>query len=439
MAELLENPSEGCFFCDPERWRTIFTGRWTQVLAGAGPLIPGYTLLAPLTHTNTVAELPGLEAAEFLAVFEVLLRALRNQYRPGYTAYEHGRTGSCAILEAKEDLSTYCHHAHRVVLPRPTDTLPRIRSRFRDATSLEQGNSLLRHAGTPYVFYESGTPSAGTVRVALSGADDLPSQFMRRILTEELRTGRDWNWIRELHLEEMIETTALLRGEFVGLYPDDDHVLPVSPTLGKDTVVTLDGLSSVGKTTLATELGRQLQRQVIDSGVVFRIMAASVIDGRRIGGVDWLVEQVLSSSGAERLRGREVSSKASELALDPSTREIYEQSLRKLAGMLGPCIITGRDTWRVLEHSGIHCLVEADFETRLRRRLLELARVDGEVVNIEMLAQAVELDDHRDLPKLPPVDYPNIIRLENGRRRLVASVRETVDRLRQALGARAST
>jgi hypothetical protein len=56
-----------CFFCEPEPWRTIRVGPDINVIAGLGPLCPGYVMVAPTTHIHSVAELPLSTMSVFLS------------------------------------------------------------------------------------------------------------------------------------------------------------------------------------------------------------------------------------------------------------------------------------------------------------------------------------------------------------------------------------
>src|SRR4051812_8347482 len=107
---LIDDPSEGCFLCQPEEWRVIFEGKSVRLIAGLAPLTPGYILLAPKEHVNTVADLDDGTLCEFLAVAELTTGILQQHYGPGYTAYEHGKIGACRTLELRKDFSSFCHH-----------------------------------------------------------------------------------------------------------------------------------------------------------------------------------------------------------------------------------------------------------------------------------------------------------------------------------------
>ena len=261
---LLNDALAGCCFCEPESWRTIYLGRLATIIAGAGPLCSGYTIVSPRQHHYTVAELPKAALWELLLAYEILIYALEHQYGPGYSAYEHARTGACLTLETKGDLSTYCHHAHRVVLPVKTNLEKLISGRFKHVKAQRAVDSISALSGTPYVFYETGIAGNVATRVAFTEDEGLPSQFMRRLLTDRLGSQRDWNWVSDFNYAEMIETVSLLRGDFLGF--DAIGLGRNSPSSDKlSRFVTIDGLAAVGKTTLGGLIGAWFRCPVIET------------------------------------------------------------------------------------------------------------------------------------------------------------------------------
>ena len=54
---MLEDAYDGCFFCAPEPWRVIAEGEAVRLIAGAGPICPGYAILAPKQHVHSGLDL----------------------------------------------------------------------------------------------------------------------------------------------------------------------------------------------------------------------------------------------------------------------------------------------------------------------------------------------------------------------------------------------
>ncbi len=414
-----------CFFCNPEVWRTIFGTNHVLLLAGAGPICPGYVILAPREHVHTVSALEPRILGELLAMFELVKRAFTSLYRPGWTAYEHGRVGACAVLESKGDLSTFCHHAHRVAIPCSTRLKTTIRTRFGRARQLRSERDITK-APSEYVFYETGIGDM-VERLVFEGPMQLPSQFMRRLLTDHLGTGRPWNWAADLRIDEMIETTSLMRSEFVGLANGRDDELPRSRLRLREHV-SLDGLAYAGKTAIAHALAARAECRVIDTGLIFRHMATQQIEGGTAEKVDMarIRAAMVAVEGEAYLKQEKVAAAAAHLAADPRHRKKQFQIIGTLLAEIGdPCILVGRDSWRWIAGEGVRIRVEADFETRLRRRLLAIAGTDswsgaGEI------SQTMRNRDAGEEKRLPPPTLPGLITITNSRRPFVAVINETM-------------
>jgi cytidylate kinase len=418
----LHEPFDECFFCEPEPWRTIYSSTNVSVVAGAGPLCPGYVIVAPREHVHTSAELPETTFWEFHAVFEIVKRALRNQYGPGYTAYEHGRTGVCTVLEARGDLSTFCHHAHRILVPRTTHCADKVRIRFDSARTLDAPEAIRSVAGQPYIYYETSAPPAPVHREIFTGARDVPSQFMRRLVTNELAINRSWNWAEDHRVDEIADTTARLRGEFLGI--DVTTEVPHRVPNGARTLqrnVSIDGLANVGKTALARLLGAFFCRPVLDTGLVFRHLAHSEVHGLAHPTPARLAELILSAESESALRTTQITEVAGKISREPEMRTLYAEIVRGMLPRLSPCIVVGRDAWRFLDESEHRFLVEADFETRLRRRLLYTATHHHHVPLIPDLELSLRRADVREANYLPTDDDRSIVRIANGRQPLGAS------------------
>jgi len=410
---LLDEPLERrCFFCDPEPWRTLFRGKHVLLLAGAGPLCPGYIMLAPLKHVATVAELDEPSFWEFLALFEVSKELLLRRYGDGYTAYEHGRVGSCRIEDARPDTVSFCHHAHRIVIPRLTACRLRLEASFDKVRALSSPQELRELAGTPYVYYETGGQRRSTERWTFLGERGIPSQFMRRILTEELKLGRNWNWAADLNHEEMVDTACRLHNDLVAMASSG----PAQNTDGGLLMpgnLSIDGLTEVGKTTLAMALGGHFGRQVIDTGLIFRALAHANVHGLERPSTGSLLSIVKGDYDPLDLRNPTVSAKASELAADMKERQAFNALVADVITTLQPCIVIGRDAWRFMHPGDASMVVEANVETRVRRRLFWRVSNEHHIVDPNEIRMALRHSDAADSPRLPPLTDGRILRMTN--------------------------
>ena len=419
----LRNPLDGCFFCDPEPWRLAYQASQSQVLAGAGPLCPGYVLVASRRHVHSVAQLTAAEFAEFISVFHSTTAALETTYGAGYLAYEHGRLGSCRMLEAANDYSTFCHHAHRVVIPKSIDILTALTPHFAKVERLAAAAQLLQYDGQEYVFYETGRAFEPPQRYVLTAPRNVQSQFMRRILTNVLRTGRDWNWAGDLCEEEMAQTACYVRralSDQAGVRMRDSRRLTRS--------VAIDGLSHVGKTSVARGLAGLYGRPVLDTGYFFRGFAFARLNGFSDPSAEMLMPLVVHPD--ERLRSVEVTRLARETAADPAVRAMYSECVRNYIDNLRPCLVVGRDAWRHVRPDEPKLLIEADLETRIHRRALELT-ARGELAGRAEAEREIEQADYMDRPKLPPSGHQGLTRIWNDDAPLQLAVQRAVAVLKE--------
>jgi cytidylate kinase len=161
-------------------------------------------------------------------------------------------------------------------------------------------------------------------------------------------------------------------------------------------VVTIDGPSAAGKSTVAREVARRLGLLYVDTGALYRALALKLL---RQGGspdqqetVERMLEgTVLDLSGAPDqphvwldgedvsgwIRTPEVSELSSRLAAVPAVRRRLVQFQRALRER-GPLVGEGRDLGTVVfPDAEVKIFLDADPLTRARRRTLELDQRSG--------------------------------------------------------------
>jgi len=145
----------------------------------------------------------------------------------------------------------------------------------------------------------------------------------------------------------VIETTAALRGEFLGLEPWEPP--PGESTTRLPKLVTIDGLSGAGKTTLARMLGARFGCKVIDSGLVFRTLARAGTAGNAPPDDAALDDACLAAEPDRALFDAAVTANAGEWAANPAARTRYESALSRMLRRHAPCVVVGRDTWKIVD------------------------------------------------------------------------------------------
>lgn len=402
-----------CFLCEPEPWRVIYSGRFVRIIVGLGALAEGYVLIAPISHIATTVELPDEVFVEFRAAEALLLQAFANQYSPQYTAYEHGRLGSCRTAEHSGAVHTFCFHAHRVFIPRRT-SLSDFGSLFqltRRIGSLEEFREW--HEG-PYVYYETGPP---TERQMFSEPTLVPSQFMRRLIAASF--GNDiWDWRSDLKLPTAILAIAALRGEFIGL---DDQRTSFTRRASLQKSLILDGPGGAGKSSLADAISSITGAPAFNSGLVFRLLAQAELNRRHLS-IDDLVEGVIAGDQIE-LRTPQYNKRTAEVAQIEANRALHDQVVERLLFLHSPCILTGRDSWRHARLGDVCLRLDASFETRARRLFLQLSK-RGVSTALDDVRAALSQSDRKDESKLPSAEQAQVV--TNDRRPFGAVLREVL-------------
>jgi len=417
--QLLPQLGEDCFLCEPENWRVLYAGKHLRLIAGLGPLTSGYVLLAPAEHIRTTVDQPADVYFEFGAVQELLLAAFQHQYGSGYTAYEHGRLGSCRLAEHTGAHGSFCFHSHRVFIP--IDVRLELAPHFQESIKLDDRSGLRSWSGAPYVYYEHGVNAQPSEIFIFSDAPTLPSQFMRKQIGSAIRRAESWDWSVDLGLLGVLATVRALRPEFVGLdYPGP----PAGSHFQLRRSVFIDGLSCVGKTTLAAAIGAAAGRPVFNSGLVFRHIARRGWNGDfNRATVEHFAEAVLEGD-QPALRTPEITRQAAEAARSSENRKLCEDVTQWLLANRKPCIVTGRDAWKQAQDDDICLLVDAPFDLRVRRLFLDRRR-QGEAITLADAHALLETVDAADFSRLPPPT--RAVRLSNGRRPFEASVREVFE------------
>jgi cytidylate kinase len=184
----------------------------------------------------------------------------------------------------------------------------------------------------------------------------------------------------------------------------------------KKIIITLDGYSSCGKSTLAKQLAAELDYVYIDSGAMYRAITLYFIQNR----IDWnnaeevaqalaniqleFVYNPLSGSSEMNLNGENVehmiremlvAEKVSEVAAVGAVREFavaQQQEMGKQRGI----VMDGRDIGTtVFPHAELKIFMTADTAIRVERRFKELY-AKNKNITIHEIKENLELRDYID-------------------------------------------
>ncbi len=179
-------------------------------------------------------------------------------------------------------------------------------------------------------------------------------------------------------------------------------------------IITIDGASSTGKSSLAKAIAKHYGFKHIDSGAMYRALTFYAQDKKLLDDsffdVQTLISQLptididfsqkddITLNGKiieDKVRSMEVSNKVSIVAKEPQLRQFMVAKQRQL-GAKGSVVMDGRDIGSVVfPNATIKFFLKASMEVRTNRRFAEL--VDkGKHVSIEEVRNNIAKRDHID-------------------------------------------
>lgn len=179
-------------------------------------------------------------------------------------------------------------------------------------------------------------------------------------------------------------------------------------------IIAIDGTTSSGKGTLAKRLAAHYKLPHLDTGLLYRAVAASAINK----GIDFQDEREcallaahveLSEFDERELRGAGVGAAASVVASLGAVRRALFELQRKFAHQKGGAVLDGRDIGTVIApDADVKLWVDASVEERARRRFAELSGMGEAVTEHGVLEQLKERDARdaarKDAPMKPADD-----------------------------------
>ncbi|SHK82154.1 cytidylate kinase [Chitinophaga jiangningensis] len=181
-------------------------------------------------------------------------------------------------------------------------------------------------------------------------------------------------------------------------------------------IITIDGYSSCGKSTVAKQLARKLDYVYIDSGAMYRAITLYFLQNR----IDWTstpavvealknihlefvpnthtgtADMFLNDENVEHLiREMLVAEKVSEVAAVKEVREFAVAQQVKM-GVRKGIVMDGRDIGTVVfPHAELKIFMTADITIRVQRRFKELYAKNPNIT-IDEVKQNLELRDYID-------------------------------------------
>ena len=174
--------------------------------------------------------------------------------------------------------------------------------------------------------------------------------------------------------------------------------MPDNPTA---MVIAIDGPAASGKGTLAQRLARHYGLPHLDTGLLYRGVALTLIDAGAS-----LDDEAAAARAAEtliadrladpRLRDRAMGEAASRISAVPAVRAALLAWQQRFAGTSAGAVLDGRDIGTVVcPNARVKLFITADAAERARRRHRELER-RGETTTLAEILADIEARDARD-------------------------------------------
>lgn len=183
-------------------------------------------------------------------------------------------------------------------------------------------------------------------------------------------------------------------------------------------IIAIDGPAASGKGTLARKLAAQFGLPHLDTGLLYRATARTLLDADQP--LDHVASAVAAARGLaltdfeeRRLRGRAMGEAASRVAAVPEVRATLVDVQRRFAQRPEGAVLDGRDIGTVIcPDAEVKIFVTASAQARAQRRALELAR-SGEPVPYDVVLADIRLRDERDSSRsvapLRPAEDANLL------------------------------
>ncbi len=166
-------------------------------------------------------------------------------------------------------------------------------------------------------------------------------------------------------------------------------------------IIAIDGPAASGKGTIARRLAAHYRLPHLDTGLLYRATAASLLQADKdLGDVAAAVAAArglgLMEFDEDQLRGAGMGEAASVVAAMPEVRAALIKAQRDFAGRPGGAVLDGRDIGTVIcPNADVKIFVTASAAARAQRRALELMR-RGEKIDYASVLADIARRDARD-------------------------------------------
>ena len=210
-------------------------------------------------------------------------------------------------------------------------------------------------------------------------------------------------------------------------------------------IIAVDGPAASGKGTIARALARHFGLPHLDTGLLYRAVAATVLDNEldpekeadAVASTDF--DEALLAE--ERLKDDRIGKVASIVSVHPLVRAALLQRQRRFAQQPGGAVLDGRDIGTVIApEAEVKLFVKATPMIRARRRHAELI-ARGSFVSLDKVLADIRARDERDSTRsqapLKPAD--DAVLLDTSFLSIDAAVQRAIALVEARTGQRAAT
>jgi diadenosine tetraphosphate (Ap4A) HIT family hydrolase len=178
-----------CFLCEPSHDLVFLDREGFVALAGLGPVVYGYSLIAAKAHVRSMADIPAEAQSERDSFVNTVRERLSNKYGRCLIT-EHGRMRVC--IDDSDGLDAHCLHAHFLLFPGAGNICEIARSYFGNMETFDGLATALAQA-RHYEEYLLVSPTPDEVTI-FSKPLNVPRQLARYLVAHESNTMHLADW-----------------------------------------------------------------------------------------------------------------------------------------------------------------------------------------------------------------------------------------------------
>lgn len=178
-------------------------------------------------------------------------------------------------------------------------------------------------------------------------------------------------------------------------------------------IITVDGPSATGKSSIAKEIAKRLGYRHLDVGMMFRAVALAEMQGIKDIDVSFVDGKIFLNEKdvSDEVRSREVTNFAIQVGGDDKFKNLVYRNERKMAEK-GSLVVSGRDSGSsVFPEADFKFFVEVDLDVRAKRREEDYK---GKYSFDEIKSRLIERDK-KDLENGTIIKPKNVVVIDNSK------------------------